>query len=121
MSARSVAAETREVLDRIRSAVSGRPLREVPMFGTIAVMVDDSMLVAVGKDRSLLVRVTPDDDAGLILRDDASRAEMGAGRSMGTGWIRVHAHAVENDETLRFWLDAALRRLESQAALRVRS
>ena len=113
MSARTVTAETRGVLDRIGSALADRPLREVPMFGTIAVMLDDSMLVAVGKDRSLLVRVTPDDDAALIVRDDASRAEMGAGRSMGTGWIRVHSHAVEDEETLGFWLNAALRRLRS--------
>jgi hypothetical protein len=70
------------------------------------------MLVAVGKDHSLLVRVHADDDATLLARPDASRPEMGAGRSMGVGWIRVDAAAIENDETLDLWLHHAVGRTQ---------
>ena len=60
------------------------------MFGAIAVMVDDSMVVAVNKDRSLLVRVDPADDEELSRRSEASRAEMAqAGR-----WVRVGCGSV---------------------------
>ena len=81
------------------------------MFGAIAVMVDDAMAVAVHKDGSLLVRVDPADDAQLLEHPGSSRAEMGAGRSMGQGWIRVEAGALRNDAALVDWLEAATRHL----------
>ena len=77
------------------------------MFGAIAVMVDDAMAVAVHKDGSLLVRVDPAEDAWLLDCPDASRAEMGVGRSMGEGWIRVVARALRSDAALVGWLEAA--------------
>lgn len=80
------------------------------MFGAIAVMVDDAMLVAVNKDHSLLVRVTPEDDAQLLGRAEATRAEMGAGRSMGTGWIRVDSDAIADTAVLDMWMHHALHR-----------
>lgn len=81
------------------------------MFGAIAVMVGDVMAVAVHKDGSLLVRVDPDEDPLLLEESDASRAEMGAGRSMGIGWIRVEAGALRRDAELGHWLAAATRYL----------
>ena len=75
-----------ELLDRIRASLNEGHLREVRMFGAIAVMVDDSMAVAVHKDGSILVRVDPSEDRYLLARPGASRAEMGVGRSMGEGW-----------------------------------
>ena len=99
----------RELIDRIRSGLPGGELREVRMFGVIALMVDYNMAVAVHKDGSLLVRVDPAEDAQLLERPGASRAEMGTGRSMGPGWIRVDAEAVEGDEGLSTWLEAAAR------------
>ena len=84
------------------------------MFGAMAVMVDESMVVAVSRDRSLLARVMPVDDRLLVKRDDAARAEMGAGRSMGVGWIRVDPRSIEDEATLDLWLDAAIRRLHHQ-------
>ncbi|MGB3829554.1 MAG: TfoX/Sxy family protein [Ornithinimicrobium sp.] len=100
-----------EMVDRIRALLPGGPLREVRMFGAIAVMVDDAMAVAVHKDGSLLVRVDPAEDAALLEAPEASRAQMGAGRSMGQGWIRVEANAVSNDAALTVWLAAASRYL----------
>jgi TfoX/Sxy family transcriptional regulator of competence genes len=95
------------LVDRVRALLPGRQIREVQMFGAVAVMVDDNMAVAAYKDGSLLVRVDPTDDARLLERPDVSRAEMGAGRSMGKGWIRVEARALRNDAALNDWLETA--------------
>lgn len=111
MTAVSAGDPARELIDRIRASLPGGPVREVRMFGAIAVMVDDAMAVAVHKDGSLLVRVDPAEDAQLLERAGACRAEMGAGRSMGEGWIRVDASALESDADLVGWLDAATRYL----------
>lgn len=80
------------------------------MFGTVAVMLDGEMLVAAHSDGSLLVRVHRDDDETLLRRPEASRPEMGAGRSMGVGWIRVDAAPIADDDILEFWLRHALGR-----------
>lgn len=81
------------------------------MFGAVALMVDDSMAVAANKDGSLLVRVDPAEEGALLDDPHASRAEMGQGRSMGPGWIRVDPAAVLDESDLRTWLDRAVRYL----------
>ena len=103
--------QARELLDRTRASLPGGQVREVRMFGVIAVMVDDAMAVAVLKDGSLLVRVDPAEDARLLESPGASRAEMRAGRLMGEGWIRVEAGALRSDAALVGWLEAATRYL----------
>ena len=110
----------RELVDRVRALLPGRPLREVRMFGVVAVMVDDAMAVGVHKDGSLLVRVDPAEDAQLLESPDASRAQMGAGRSMGEGWIRVASGALHSDSTLRHWVEAAARCLDERGRTRER-
>ncbi len=81
------------------------------MFGVLALMVDGAMAVAAHRDGSLLVRVDPTEDAQLLQNAEASRAEMGPGRSMGEGWIRVEATALRGDTALVGWLEAATRNL----------
>jgi TfoX/Sxy family transcriptional regulator of competence genes len=105
----------RHLLDRVRNAFPPDQLREVRMFGVTAVMVNDVMTVAAHRDGSLLVRVDPAEDASLLERPDASRAEMGTGRSMGAGWIRVGASALETDQGLSGWLEPAIRFLDLRA------
>jgi TfoX/Sxy family transcriptional regulator of competence genes len=105
---------TRNLIDRIRELLPGGSLREVRMFGSVAIMIDDAMAVAVHKDGSLLVRVDPAEDARLLEEADASRAEMGKGRSMGVGWIRVDARALRSDTALIDWLGAATRYLDQR-------
>jgi len=104
----------RELLDRIERRLPEGAVREVAMFGAIAVMFEEAMLVAAQKDLGLLVRVAVDDDAALVARPEAARAEMGAGRSMGEGWIRVDGDAVRDDGMLEFWLEQALRRRDGR-------
>lgn len=105
--ARALLDRIRALLDRVRPSLPGENLREVRMFGAIAIMIDDAMAVAVNKNGSLLVRVDPAEDARLLENPGASRAEMGKGRAMGKGWIRVEAKALRSDAALQSWLDQA--------------
>ncbi|WP_380164082.1 TfoX/Sxy family protein [Jannaschia sp. R86511] len=96
-----------ELVERVEAALPGRELRGVRMFGGLALMLEDRMLVSVGAD-DLLVRVDPARDAELLTRPGARRATMGRDRSMGEGWISVDRQALASDEDLAAWLDAAL-------------
>jgi TfoX/Sxy family transcriptional regulator of competence genes len=100
--------ETREILDRIGALITEGRIREIPMFGAVAVMVDEAMAVAVNKDGSLLVRVDQSEDEALLGEANASRAEMGKGRQMGPGWLHVDLGG--DPDRLDFWVAAALRR-----------
>ncbi len=96
--------------DRVRDALAHeQDVREVRMFGGLAFMVDGRMVacVSVGGG-ALLVRVSPGRDAEYLRRAGARRAEMGAGRSMGEGWIAVDDEALAEDRDLRSWIGAAL-------------
>ncbi|MGY4719603.1 TfoX/Sxy family protein [Naumannella cuiyingiana] len=97
-----------EVAERVRDALADREdVREVKMFGGLAFMVDDRMVVCVsGGGSDLLVRVAPDSDAKHLKKAGAARAEMGKGRSMGAGWITVDKKALAKD--LDYWMDAAM-------------
>lgn len=90
------------------------------MFGVLALMVDGAMAVAAHKDGSLLVRVDPAEDAQLLENPQASRAEMGPGRSMGEGWIRVEAKALRSNTALAGWLEPATRNLAQRKPARSR-
>ena len=99
-----------ELADRVRSALSDRDhVREVKMFGGLAFMVDERMVVCVsGGGSDLLVRIAPERDAELVERPGARRAEMGKDRSMGEGWITVDEQALTSDDDLQHWMDVAL-------------
>lgn len=98
-----------ELIDRLRGLLADAPsTREQSMFGVRAFMVQDRMVVAAGKDGGLLVRVSPEQDDELLGLPGASRPEMGAGRSMGPGWITVAASVIETDAALSAWLAIAL-------------
>lgn len=98
----------RDLLPRVREALAAMSaVREVNMFGGRAFMVNEKMLVSVGKAGDLLVRVDPDRSAELLAMSGARQAEMGTGRSMGQGWITVADQAVATDEALAFWISVA--------------
>ena len=68
---------------RVRQALAGRqPVREVRMFGGLAFMLDEQMLVCVRSDGELLVRAAAARADELLARAGAHPAEMGAGRPM---------------------------------------
>ena len=79
------------------------------MFGGLAFMVNEAMVACVSAGGgALLVRVSRSRDAEYLAVAGARRAEMGAGRSMGEGWIAVDEEALTDDGDLQFWIDAVL-------------
>jgi TfoX/Sxy family transcriptional regulator of competence genes len=97
------------LVPRVRQALAGQAsTREVTMFGGLAFMVDERMVVCVRSDRDLLVRAAADRADELLAREGARPAEMGAGRSMGRSWISVAQQALSTDEDLHFWIGVAL-------------
>jgi len=97
------------LVQRVRALVNDEPdVREVSMFGGRAIMVNDTMIVSVGRSGDLLVRVAADRYEALLAEPGAERARMGAGRVMGPGWITVAPEVVADDEGLDFWVDVAM-------------
>ena len=93
---------------RIRVALRGEPtLRERAMFGVLAFMVNERIVAAARKDGGLLVHVDAENGKALLSRPGTPIAEMGAGRSMGPGWLEIDPKVLD-DSTVAFWIDAAL-------------
>ncbi|WP_026818061.1 TfoX/Sxy family protein [Arthrobacter castelli] len=97
------------LVERLRASLADEPsTREVSMFGGRSFMVNDKMIVSAQGNGDLLVRVAPERDGDLIESTGASRAEMGAGRSMGQGWISVGADSITSEEQLSYWVGVTL-------------
>ena len=102
--------EQHHLVQRIRALVDDEPdVREVPMFGGRAIMVNDKMIVSAGKAGDLLVRVAADRHETLLSEPGAEQAQMGTGRVMRPGWITVAPEAIADDTRLAFWVDVAMR------------
>ena len=102
-------AEKEALAGRIRAALpQDRPLREVSMFGGLSFMVDDSMVVAAGRDGDLLVRIDPARYDQLLTLPGARPAVMGGDRPMGPGWITVARDGLATDEQLASWVQVGL-------------
>ncbi len=96
------------LLERVRAALASEPTpREQPMFGGVSFMVDDKIVVTVGKDASLLARVDPATGDDLCREAGVEIATMGQ-RSMGSGWLRVDADALTSDAALQRWVTLSL-------------
>jgi hypothetical protein len=101
--------EREALAERVRAALpQDRPVREVSMFGGLSFMVEDSMVVAAGRDGRLLVRTDPTRGSELLGLPGAEPAVMGADRPMGPGWIRVSSDGLVTDEQLAFWVQVGL-------------
>ena len=107
----------REALaDRVRAALPhDRPVREVSMFGGLSFMVDDSMVVAAGRDGDLLVRIDPARNDELLNVPGAKPAVMGGDRPMGPGWITVSHDGLTTDKQLAFSTQVALEHRAARA------
>jgi TfoX/Sxy family transcriptional regulator of competence genes len=102
-------AERQALADRVRAVLPpDRPVREVSMFGGLSFMVEGSMVVAAGRDGTLLVRIDPARNEELLGLPGAEPAVMGADRPMGPGWIRVSHDGLGTDEQLGFWVGVGL-------------
>ncbi len=84
--------------DRIREALAANPsVREVPMFGGLSFLVNESMVVSASSSGGLLVRADPERAGELLATTGAQPAEMGAGRAMGNSWISVAGQTIASD------------------------
>ncbi len=90
------------------------------MFGSLSFMVNERMVVSVRSDGDLLVRADPARADELLATKGAQPAEMGAGRTMGNGWISVAEEAIAADESLDFWIGVALEYNEEDIGTRSR-
>ncbi len=70
-----------QLAERIRTALSGRTVREVRMFGGLSFMVDEKLAAAADSQGRLMLKIDPSCSAALLERPGASTPEMG-GRSM---------------------------------------
>lgn len=97
------------LIERLRTLLAHEDVtREVSMFGGTAFMVGEKLLVSALKGGGMLVRVPADRHDELLERRGASRPEMGAGRSMGPGWIEIDATTLADDDELASWIALAL-------------
>lgn len=102
---------------RVRAGLpAAGTVREVSMFGGLAFMLDERMVVSVDRDGGLLVRVDPDRSAELLAVPGARPAVMGADRPMGPGWITVEADGLVTDQQLTRWIEVALQHHGGSAA-----
>jgi TfoX/Sxy family transcriptional regulator of competence genes len=92
-----------ELADRIRGLIARDKPVEKKMFGGLAFLVGGNMSVAASGQGGLMVRVEPAETEALLAEPGAEELEM-RGRSM-QGWLRVHGPALDDDATLRAWVD----------------
>lgn len=97
-----------ELADRVRALLAGERPEQKRMFGSIAFLVDDRLLVAAWGDGDLLVRVDPERSPELQRQPGVRIAEMGSSRrTMGPSWLTVEAARLVDDDALLFWIDVA--------------
>jgi TfoX/Sxy family transcriptional regulator of competence genes len=112
-----MSAQREALAERVRAALPpDRPVREVSMFGGLSFMVDDSMVVAAGRDGDLLVRIDPARRAELLTVPGAEPALMGVDRPMGPGWIRVSHDGLTTDDQVAFWVRVGLQHSTAQTS-----
>ena len=87
----------RELAERVRLLLADEAdVSEKAMFGGLAFLVGGNLAVAASGQGGLLVRVDPAESAVLQAETGARPMEM-RGKAM-TGWLRVEAAVVEDDE-----------------------
>ena len=107
--------EREALADRVRAALPhDRRVREVSMFGGLSFMVDDSMVVAAGRNGDLLVRIDLAGYDELLNVPGAQPAVMGVDRAMRPGWITVSGDDLTSDKQLAFWMQVGLEHRASQ-------
>ncbi len=101
-----------ELAERVREIVYPRPdLAEKRMFGGLAFLIGGNMAVAASGKGGLLVRVDPAEGDALLDGSTVTPMVMG-GRELN-GWIRVAPETVDDDVTLREWVERGVRFAET--------
>ena len=93
----------RDLANRLREQLAGEDgVSEKAMFGGLAFLVGGHMAVAASGRGGVLVRVDPDESAGVLARPHTSPMVMG-GRPV-TGWVRVAPEGVRTARQLGSWV-----------------
>jgi TfoX/Sxy family transcriptional regulator of competence genes len=89
---------------RIRDEVAGEPgVTEMKMFGGLAFLIGGHMAVAASGQGGLLLRCDPADTEALLAETGA--APMVMREKEMSGWLRVDAATVDDDQALRAWVE----------------
>ncbi|EGD54571.1 TfoX/Sxy family protein [Gordonia neofelifaecis] len=96
-----------ELVDRLRALFDAAFTREVSMFGGLAFMVDQKLVVSARRAGDLLVRIPKERFDELTSLPGVSEAVMGRDRVMGRNWVAVSAKAVAADADLSRWVEIA--------------
>lgn len=92
-----------DLANRIRELTgTERGVEEKRMFGGLAFLINGHMAVAVSGSGGLMVRVPPEDTAGLLSREHVEPMVM-SGRET-TGWVRVTADGVKTKRQMQPWV-----------------
>jgi TfoX/Sxy family transcriptional regulator of competence genes len=92
-----------DLADRIRELLESEPgITEKKMFGGLAFLVGGTMAIAASGQGGVLVRVDPAESDRLVDTTSAEVAVM-QGRPM-TGWLRVPAGDLTDEEQLQTWV-----------------
>lgn len=97
-------------VDRVRKALSRKPIREQRMFGGIVFMIDGNMLCCVSK-KGLMVRVGKEAEPAALASPRAKRCRA-TGRPM-RGFVVVDSEGVAADANLARWLAMACAYVET--------
>ena len=99
----SAMAYDEDLADRIRELIGGDAgVTEKRMFGGLAFLVRGNMAVAASGQGGVMVRVDPEETAGLLTEPHARPFEM-RGREM-SGWLRVDPEGVATMDELEPWV-----------------
>ena len=91
-----------DLVNRVREALAGERVEEKRMFGGLAFLINGNMAVAASGRGGLMVRVPPDETAGLVSRDHVEPMIM-AGRET-RGWVRIDDDGVRTIRQLKSWV-----------------
>lgn len=92
--------------ERLRDLLAGEPVTEKRMFGGLAFLLGGHLAVAASGQGGLMVRVDPGTVEQLMAEPGTSEFEM-QGRVL-TGWLRVSADALADDDALDVWVRRGL-------------
>ena len=81
-------------------------LDEKRMFGGLAFLIRGHLTVAAGRGGAMLARTDPDDEAATLALTGVE--PMSPNQNRMTGWVRVDAAQLADDEDLHRWIDTCL-------------
>lgn len=99
------------LVDRIRPFMKRRKgYSEQKMFGGLCFMINGNMCVGPWKG-SLIVRLAKEDHE--VTQSMPHVLPMDITGKIMKGWARVEPAGIESDEDLKFWIDAAVKFVQS--------